>query len=347
MHFAFSEEQKQAQSSLRSVLDRECPATFVRAQWTAPTPSNAVWQRLGEMGVFGVLVPESLGGLGGTELDLVLLLEECGRAGVVEPVIETAMAGAALLSDLAPCAVAAEWLPRIAAGEALIGLGLSGTPYVADADRAALLLLEDEGALYAVSPEPSRLSRQASVDGARRLFRVEWHPAEATLVASGDACKSALARAHDRAALGAAAELLGLGRRMIDMTADYVKVRHQFGVPVGSFQAVKHPLASALSALEIARPVVHRAAYALAKDEPRRGIHVSMAKAYASDAATLAARVSLQCHGAIGYSFEHDLHLFMKRSWALAAAWGDAASHRERVAKCILDAPPGHELGEP
>jgi alkylation response protein AidB-like acyl-CoA dehydrogenase len=136
--------------------------------------------------------------------------------------------------------------------------------------------------------------------------------------------------------LGTAAQLVGLARRMIDLTVDYTKERTQFGVPIGSFQAVKHHLADARIALEFARPLVYRAAWSVAEGEPGRPVDVSMAKAQASDAAMLAARHALQCHGAMGYSFEYDLHLYMKRAWALAAAWGDAAWHRARVGRAIL-----------
>src|SRR5207248_3327177 len=130
--------------------------------------------------------------------------------------------------------------------------------------------------------------------------------------------------------------LCGLSAHLISVTVEYVKVRRQFGSPVGSFQAVKHMLASAHLALEFARPLVYRAAWSMAEREPDRSIHVAMAKAQASDAATLAARVALQCHGAIGYSFEYDLHLWMKRAWVLGTAWGDARWHRARVGRAIL-----------
>ena len=120
------------------------------------------------------------------------------------------------------------------------------------------------------------------------------------------------------------------------MTVAYAKVREQFQKPVGSFQAVKHHLANAQVKLEFARPLVYRAASSMATQDPDRPSR-SMAKSQASDAATLAARAALQCHGAIGYAYEHDLHLWMKRAWALAAAWGDAAWHRARVAAAVID----------
>jgi hypothetical protein len=122
---------------------------------------------------------------------------------------------------------------------------------------------------------------------------------------------------------------------MLDMTVTYVKDRHQFGVPIGSFQAVKHHLADAALALEPTRPALWRAAWSVAHDEPTRSRDVSMVKAMASDAAQLAGRKALQCHGAIGYTVEADLHLYLKRTWALARSWGDAAFHTDRVATAL------------
>ena len=157
-------------------------------------------------------------------------------------------------------------------------------------------------------------------------------PSPDTLLAAGDRRHAAaIARTADRAAVATGAELLGLADAMITMTADYAKDRQQFGRPIGSFQAVKHLLAGAQVLLEFARPVVYGAAWSLDDGEPDASRAASVAKAYASDAATEAARVALQVHGAIGYTWECDLHLFLKRTWALAEAWGSAADHRTRV----------------
>jgi alkylation response protein AidB-like acyl-CoA dehydrogenase len=141
----------------------------------------------------------------------------------------------------------------------------------------------------------------------------------------------------DRAALGVAAQLVGLADHMLTTTVDYAKERKQFGVPIGSFQAVKHHLADVALALEFARPLVYRAAWSIAHDDDDRSMHVDMAKARASEAASLAGRVALQVHGAIGYTTEYDLHLWMKRAWALAASWGDSSWHNTRVGRAILD----------
>ena len=145
--------------------------------------------------------------------------------------------------------------------------------------------------------------------------------------------------ALDRGALGTAAVLVGLGQAMLDMTVGYVKERQQFGQPIGSFQAVKHHLADAALALAFARPAVWRAAWSVAHLEPTRARDVSMAKAMASDAAELVGRKALQCHGAIGYTVEADLHLYLKRTWALARTWGDAAHHTDRVAQALESGP--------
>ncbi len=139
----------------------------------------------------------------------------------------------------------------------------------------------------------------------------------------------------DALSLGAAAQLVGLGQRMLDMTVDHVKAREQFGVPIGSFQAVKHHLADALMELSFARPAVHRAAWSMAHRASTTERDVSMAKAMASDAASFVGRQALQCHGAIGYTVEYDLHRFLKRTWVLARSHGDAAWHRDRIARAL------------
>jgi alkylation response protein AidB-like acyl-CoA dehydrogenase len=296
-----------------------------------------LWERLAAVGIAGVTVPEALGGLGLDDLDLVLVLEEAGRAAAPEPLLETTAVGAPLLRDAGPPALRDAWLPRVASGEATLSLGLHGMPYVAFAGEADLLLLQHGDELHALPRGAAQLTPQPSVDGARRLFSVAWAPSANTCFASGDEGRRHAAAAFDRGALAAAAELAGVARWMIDTTVAYAKVREQFGKPIGSFQAVKHHLANALVRLELALPVVYRAAYSMARGDAERSLHVSMAKAQASEAALGAARAALQCHGAIGYTVEYDLHLWMKRAWALAAAWGDAAFHRARAGAVIFD----------
>jgi alkylation response protein AidB-like acyl-CoA dehydrogenase len=334
MRFAFDEDQLLFRDAVRDVLRNECTAERVRAAWDDRSGRVAkAWAKLAEVGVVGMTASERWGGLGSSELDTVLVHEESGRAALPDPLVETTAVGIPLLEEVGSDALVDCWLGAVASGRAVIGVGLAHARYVSGA--ADLYLLERGDALYAVTPEQAELRRRASVDGARVLFEIEWTPGTEAL-ATGAAARAAAARAFDRGALATAAQLCGLARHMIDVTVEYATVREQFGRPIGSFQAVKHRMADALIALEFARPLVYRAAHSLARGDAEQSTHVSMAKAYASDAAETASRAALQCHGAIGYSFEYDLHLWMKRAWALAAAWGSSAWHRARVGRALL-----------
>lgn len=339
MRFDFTAEQVAFRDAVRELLSRDCPPARVRAAWDEDGSGPLrVWPQLAAMGVVGMTAPERWGGLGLSLLDLVLVLEESGRSALPEPLVETTAVAIPLLDEVASDAVKDRWIGAAANGKAVIAVGLGpSAALVVEARRAQLLLLEHTGELHAVDPGRTTLTAQPSVDGARRLYRVDWTPSPATRLAAGPGARAALDDAHDRGAVGAAAQLLGVSRHLLDMTVDYAKVRTQFGKPIGSFQAVKHQLADALVALELARPCVYRAAHALAHREADRGVFAAMAKARASDAAIRVAKTALQCHGAIGYSFEYDLHLWMKRAWTLAAAWGDAAWHRTRIAAAVLD----------
>lgn len=322
MRFAFTDDQRAMRDAVRDLLARECPPAAVRAAWTRPGPSPA-WPHLAEMGVLGSLAPEVLGGLGLGLVDVVLVLEETGYAALPDPIVEHAAVAVPLLED-----------PSDAAhGTITVTAALDGSGAAAAADTADVLVLGDRDRQQVVPRGAVTLTPVRSVDGARRLFTVGSAPADTPAVADRHAV--------DRGILGAAAQLVGLARRMLDLTVGYVAERQQFGVPVGSFQAVKHYLADARIALEFARPLVYRAAWSLDAADPDASVHVSMAKAQASDAAHGAGRAALQCHGAIGYSYEYDLHLFLKRSWALAGSWGDARAHRRRVGASIgVTAPP-------
>ena len=335
MRFAFSREQLLFRDALRDVLRRECPPARVRASWERRDAGDGLWKTLAELGAVGLTVPEEHGGLGLGPLDWVLLAEEEGRFAAPVPLAETIALAVPLLVDHGSDPLKQRWLPAIAKGEARVAVGMERSPFVRDADMADLLIVQRGESLHLAARGEIALVERPSVDRSRRLFAIAT-PSPHDPVLASDAGR-AIALALDRAALATSATLLGLGARMIEMTVDYAKVRKQFGAPIGSFQAVKHHLATAHMRLELARPAVYRAAHSLAHADPEASTHVSMAKACASDAATLAARAALQCHGAIGYSFEHDLHLWMKRTWALAAAWGDAAWHRARVARAVID----------
>jgi len=343
MDFSFTDDQRLFQETVRDFLAKECPSDAVRAAWEADGPgrSEGRWAKLAEMGLLGVTVPEAHGGLGMDELDLVLLLEEAGRVCLPEPIVETVAVAAPLLADLragSGGAAAVEWLPRIAAGDGVVTVGFERDLYVSEGATAELLLLERGGELHAVPWADAAVVSQRSVDRARRIARVEWTPSPDTLLAAGDEARAALDAAFDRGVLGVSAMLLGVTQHLLDVTVEYATAREQFGQPIGGFQAVKHHLADTKLRLEFARPMVYRAAWTVARgsDPAERASHVSMAKSYAAEAAAHAARTALQVHGAIGYTFEYDLHLWMKRAWALNAQWGDAAWHRRRVAGSLL-----------
>jgi alkylation response protein AidB-like acyl-CoA dehydrogenase len=340
MHFAFDERQLEFRTQLRALTDKTCTPADIRESWASErgwSPSR--WAALADMGVVGLTVPEAHDGLGFGLFDLVLLLEEAGRAGVPEPLLETTALGVPVLVEakgIGSDERRAQWLPAVAAGDVVMAVGLSSMTAVPGAPAADLLLLERAGELHAMPRAATQQVARAALDRGRRLAEVTWEPSAQTLVAAGDEAARALSALGDRAAMGSGAMLLGVADRLITMTAAYAVDRVQFGVPIGSFQAVKHHLANALIRLEFARPAVYRAAWSLDQGDSEASTHASMAKALASDAATGAARVALQVHGAIGYTWEHDIHLWMKRAWSLAGAWGDARAQRARVLEHLL-----------
>ena len=357
MRFAFTDQQRAFRDAVHQVLERECTTADLRAAYAAPSARSPRWDTLAEMGVVGLTVPEPSGGLGLALVDLVTLLEEAGAVALPEPLADTTAVAAPLLDQLVQARPAgtdtllpsvAKWLEGIASGRVTAAVAESPSPDVpvAGADGADLLVLvstDDDGpALHLVGTDRVSVTPVPSLDPTRRLGRPVWTPDRGTRVAVGPVAADLIRRTADRASVATAAGLLGLSQRMIAMAADYARARHQFGHPIGSFQAVKHLLAGAQVRLEFARPVVYAAAWADDHDRPDRSRAASVAKAYASDTATEAARVALQVHGAIGYTWECDLHLFLKRAWALSAAWGSAADHRRSVLDALV-APDGAE----
>ncbi len=326
MRFSFSDEQDMFRDTVRDLFADRCPPEAVRASWdNADGRVEGLWAALAEMGVLAVLAPEAAGGLGMTEVDLVRILEEAGYAGVPEPLMEHAAVAVPALAE-----AGSPLLDAAVAGESTITIALGPGPVVA-AGVADAIVHRDGASLQAVTDW--RGGAVTSIDQSRRLSTLDAVDA-ATPLAGADA-----ALAYDRAVLGSAAQAIGVARRLLDATVAYVADRYQFGKPVGSYQAVKHQLADVKIAVDFAAPLVYRAAWSVAHPETHdvlvRARDVSMAKVQASDAVDLAARTALQCHGAIGYTFEYDLQLWLKRGWALAAAYGDARQHRDRVADVL------------
>ena len=339
MHFAFTEDQLLFRNAVAELFAKECTPDKVRWAWDDEVGRDpSTWAALAEMGVIGLTVPEAHGGMGMSFVDLLPILTEAGRVAYPAPLVETVAVAAPLLAEAAPAAVADRWLPGIADGSVIATVALDGQPFVADVHIADVVIVQREDSLFAVPAASVRRTAQTSVDGARRLFTIDVDLAGADLIASGEAGWNAANRAFDRGAAATAAVLIGLAEHMIGMTVAYVVDRKQFGVPIGSFQAVKHHLADAELAVAFARPTVWNAGYAVAHEVATAPREVSMGKCFASDAAEVTARKALQTHGAIGYTTEHDLHFWMKRAWSLSSAYGDAAWHRRRVARLLLDA---------
>ena len=338
MDFTFSEEQYLLRDSTRDFLCNEVTTERLRALWDTDTGrSDQWWAQLAELGLTSLLVPETWGGLGRDEVDFVLLAEECGYVALPEPVVHTALVAVPLLQALGGD-LAAQWLPRVAAGQARVAVGSRHNPWVEDAHVADLILLQQGSQWHALTAGQAELRHCPSVDPARKLFVL------ATPVANPVADDPALDDfVLSRGALANASQCLGLARRMLDLSVAYCGERQQFGKPIGSFQAVKHHLADVALRLEFARAPVYRAACAAAHGLPRLPEAVAHAKLAAAEAADLAAANAIQVHGAMGYTWEADLHIFMKRAWALAGGWGDAGCHKARLEQFILadDAPLG------
>jgi hypothetical protein len=305
--FALDEQQRDFAASIDAALGAADLPGAVRA-WSAGdvAPGRKVWEQLANLSVTALAVPEKFDGLDADPVDLVVAVERLGRWCVPGPVTESIAVAPVLLADDDRCA-------ELASGELIATVALPpDTPRAVDAEAAGLVLLAtDEG----VSEGATGQCHQ-SVDPSRRLYDV---------TATGDSWQADVKRAYEFGALATAAQLVGAAEALLNDAVDYAKQRTQFGRAIGSYQAIKHKLADVHIAIELTRPLVYGAAVSLA---PR---DVSAAKAAASEAGLLAARSALQTYGAIGFTQEHDLSLWLLRVQALRSAWGTPEEHRRRV----------------
>jgi alkylation response protein AidB-like acyl-CoA dehydrogenase len=347
MKFALTPEQRQFSAALHDLLtDAGVPAAARAWADGDHGPGLAIWRALAKSGLTGLAVPESAGGLGAGPVDLVLACEELGHHPVPGPVAETVAAVPVLLACLADSVGGApEWLGQLAEGELLATIALPPrVPYALDADVAGLVLLAAERGDPAArtdgaGDEPRSVTiwqaapgaRAESADRARRLFRAEAGAA----LASGPSARLAMAQAVRYGTLASAALLLGAGRGLLETTVQHAKTREQFGRPIGSFQAVKHALADVLIGIEFARPLVYGAAIALGADSPTADRDISAVRIACADAARRAARTALQVHGAIGYTLECDVSLWLAKVRSLSSTWGSQAEHRAAVVAAL------------
>lgn len=304
MEFLLIEDQNTLTEGVRDYLAGTHGPEVLRRLDEEGNRDPVIWQGLVEMGLPGLLVPEEYGGLSMKLLDAALIASECGRACLAEPLVDTAFVAVPWLLSKGEMGD----LAAVASGDKKIPLDHSVNGWTADGDGKAL----------------------ESVDPMRNLSK-----------ANGDASDDP--HLLNLGALMSAAQLIGLTEAMLDQAVEYAKMRNQFGQPIGAFQAVKHHLASAAVALEFARPVVWRAAQAMDDSIDSAPIHVSHAKLAAGDAAQQMAETAIQVHGAMGYTYEVDLHFWMKRSWALIGAWGSRAFHMKRIDEAVIGG--SHPIG--
>ncbi|MBW2314395.1 MAG: acyl-CoA/acyl-ACP dehydrogenase [Deltaproteobacteria bacterium] len=374
MNFGFTQEQQILRSEVRKYLEERCPMEDARRiMESAEGYCPERWKEIAELGWLGLLVPESYGGAGLGWVDLVVLLEETGRALFPSPLLGTVLATLAIVENGSP-EQQQRYLPRIAEGTDLFSVAwleradvldpevqatravregddlvLDGEKlFVTDAVSASHFIVScresegPEGIALAVVPADAAgvtVTNLPSIDASKRLGKVSLAgvrvPADATLQgASGrPAGAAALGRLFDHAAAAITAEMVGAAEGAHAMVVEYAKVRRQFGSLIGRFQGVKHPLAEMYVDIESFKSLLYYAAWCLDEAPDEAAEHVSMAKAYASDAFTRIGIDAVELHGAIGYTWEYDAQLYLKRSKWAKAMFGSADHHYERVAE--------------
>jgi alkylation response protein AidB-like acyl-CoA dehydrogenase len=333
--FDLSEEQATFRAIVKDFLRRQFPTARLRAVWDgAELGHEKLWRELADLGVLGVAVPEHLGGMGGSQVELALALEETGYAALPLPVLETAAVVAPLLAEFAASAAADEWVPRLAAGQALASLCLDSSGLVTWGHEADVVLVARGDELHLVPAAMIAFELRDSQDVTRRLASADTaRLGPATLVTRD---RAAVARAHDLACAGTANALVGVSQRLLDMSVDYSLQRQQFGHVIGSFQTLKHRMADIAVAIEAARGLSWYAAYALSHEPHNASAAARAAKASAAAAGYAAGHGALQIHGGIGFTWEHDLHLWLQRGRALEASYGNGSDHRLALGRAVL-----------
>ena len=369
MNFAFSEEQEELRKSVRRFLeDKSASAEVRRLMETTEGFDPAVWSQMAQqLGLQGLAIPEEYGGSGYSYVELIVVLEEMGRALLCAPYFSTvALAANALLSS-GDDSAKKEFLPGIASGDTIAtvaltedagrwdeeGVTLAATKagdgwtldghksFVIDGHTANLILLAARTpagvSLFAVDGHAAGLTRTplSTMDQTRKQARLEFSGTPARLVGADGAGWATLAKTLDLAAVALAAEQVGGAQRVLDMSVEYAKVRVQFGRPIGSFQAIKHKCADMLLEVESAKSAAYYAAWCAAELNDELPTVACLAKAYCSDAYFHAAAENIQIHGGIGFTWEHDAHLYFKRAKSSELYLGDPTYHRELLAQRI------------
>jgi alkylation response protein AidB-like acyl-CoA dehydrogenase len=359
MQFGLSESQQMLKDNARKFFAGECPLAEVRrVMETATADDAALWSKMVEQGYTGIHFPEEYGGVGLGKVELILLMEEAGRALLPGPFFSTvALAG----SVLDACAIADQkkkYLAPICRGEAratvaLLEASASWDPadaqiavadgkltgeklFVPDAAAADWILVASRDGVFVVEAKAAgvNIEPMPGMDLTRKLYAVRFNNARGEKLGNA----AGLAEGLDVATAALTAEMVGGMQRTLELTVEYAKTRKQFGKPIGTFQAVQHQCADMYLETESARSAAYYAGWALEVSAPDAAVAVSIAKMYASDASRNVGNRGIQVHGGMGFTWENDLHLYYRRAKASETALGDATFHRERIARLVIDA---------
>ena len=358
MQFGLSESQTILRDSAREFFAGECQMARVRRLTETDSAHDPeLWSKLAEQGYTGILFDEEYGGIGLGVVELVLLMEEAGRALLPGPLISTVALAGAVLDACASPAQKRKYLPPISRGDARATLAMlessaSWDPddvemtaeggrltgeklFVPDAAVADSIVVVARDGVYVVHAKAPgvRIAPMASMDLTRKLYAVMFADAPAEKLVHG----AGLSRGLQIATAALVADMVGGMQRTLDITVDYAKTRKQFGKPIGSFQAVQHQCADMYLETESARSAAYYAAWALQERAPDAAEAVSIAKMYASDASRAVGNRGIQIHGGMGFTWENDLHLYYRRAKSSETTLGDATYHRERIARLVID----------
>ena len=330
MNFDFTDDQRSIKSTAKEFLAARFKTDKLRELAEAGEYDDAIWNEMRELGWSGIFVDEAHEGQGLGIVELVILMEELGYALAPSPFFSNAAAGL-VIQQAGSDEQKERWLPGIATGEALgtVGVVTNGrAPLVPDAEDAAVIVLIDGDRAAVVERSAADVEPVDTIDSTRKFASVSTD--------GGDALEGDVNGGADRIATALAAELTGVAQRTMDFAVEYAKERKQFERPIGAYQAVSHRCAQMLMEVESARALTYFAEYAADSEPDELSLAASTAKAYASDAGWRVSASSLQVHGGIGFTWEHDLHFFLKRAKTDGHLFGTARQHRDRVAELSM-----------
>jgi len=360
--FGFTEEQNELRSTADRFLgEKSSSADVRRLMETAEGFDEGTWKQIADLGWTGMAIPEEYGGVGFGFVELTVLMEEMGKKLFCAPYFSTVILATNAILNAGTEAQKKELLPGIADGTTRAALAfvepsgkwevdsaevtasggkITGTKsYVVDGATANLLVVSAKSgngiSLYVVDPDAEGVTRTPlqTLDMTRKQAKIEFNNTPATLLGEEGAGTAALQKTLEQAACALSAEMVGGAQTCLDMSTTYAKERYQFGRPIGSFQAIKHKCANMLMEVEMARSAAYYAGWAAADDPEELSLAASLAKAYCSDAFFHAAAENIQIHGGIGFTWEHDAHLYFRRAKSDEIYLGDATYHRELVAQ--------------